>query len=140
MKIEKSFKILLIVLLILQNLASSCTRKKDYEFLVKNNTTYEIITLKVGCGTKHSVNISIEPNNEKKFTYHDPGAFFEFTEPMLCHTVTMYSDSINTYENKIGGVASIPALKEKDINLMVIEINPIPDRNNPKNIFKIKVN
>lgn len=138
MKIEKSFSILLILSFTLQLFISSCTRKRDYDFLVINNTKYEINTLKIGCGSKDSKEISIEPNSEKKITYHNSGTYFDFTEPMLCLTVLKYSDTLKTYENTYGGVTSIKDLKKKKTNVMTIEIDPNPLY--PTDIFDIKVN
>lgn len=136
MKTSNSFNIILLFLLILS--ISSCTRKRNYEFLIKNNTNYNINTLKLGCGQEDSKEISIEPNGEKEITYFNRGTFFDFTDPLLCITISKYSDTITTYENSEGGVTSIKDLKKKESNILTIEIDPNP--NSQTNIFDIKVN
>ena len=112
-------------------------RPHDFDFKVVNNTNYKIETMKLGCGEKNSMNISIEPNGLVTFIYHYSGTYFNFTEPLLCHTITKYSDTTTSYKNTIGGVISFHALSKNNLNIINIELDPDPFH--PSNIFSVSL-
>ena len=100
-----------------------CAWNRTYEFTVINTTDYKIDTLKIGCGLEGKKKISVNPNDtteqfEIRFRYLIP-----LTEPLLCLTVTNYSDSTGNYENTYGGVISESSLTGIRSNILKIKLD-----------------
>ncbi len=128
------FRILILIPIVI----SSCSKARDYEFVVYNATDYKIDIFKIGSG-KRKIEISVKPNDTSEvFVYEFDGTYFNFTEPLLGLHVYEYSDSINTYNNGIGQLASIPDLRKKSTN--IIDISLREDAMERDCIFEIKVN
>lgn len=134
---RKSLSLILISFAIIFILIS-CSRKRDYEFVVNNKTAYKIISFSIGSGNE-KVQVSLNPYTTSDIvTYHFGGTYFNFTEPLLGLGVDEYSDSINTYKNDIGRVTSIPELNKKSKNNIEISLKSTGSSNN--DIFEIIVN
>ena len=58
-----------------------------------------------------------------------------FTEPLLCITVTEYSDSTQSHQNSYGGTMSISDLKKNNEFVITYEPNTLY----PSDIFKVAI-
>ncbi len=119
-------------------LAISCSEKADYDFIITNETDYQINSFVIGSGDDRIV-ITIQPNDTSEIvTYEFDGTYFNFTEPLLTLMVKQYSDSIGTYDYNTGGGTSIPDLKDDSVNRIYIKLDEKSSDSDV--IFKIETN
>jgi hypothetical protein len=115
-------------------LLCSCKKEITYDCTLINETKYRINKIEFSCAVDKKT-VSILPfGTSYKFELRyvkSSGRFF--SEPLLCITVTEYSDSTQTYQNSIGHTMSISALQKT--NKLVIKYEPSPFY--PSDIFKV---
>jgi len=136
-------KKLYILLILITFLLSSCSKtgiNKNYIFVVKNETKYNLDKVKFDwCNNDNFITIS--PNSvspEITLTYKITG-YNLFDSGSLCVTVESYSDSISNFENNEGHSITRTVLDTKKINTIILtEISDtLYQGTNP---FKIKLN
>lgn len=123
---------------VLLTMLISCKKETQYKFIVTNNTSYRIDNIQFNCSVEET-QISIEPNKSSSpfiINYKKKVGRF-FTEPVLCVTITKYSDITTSYDNTFGSAFSISDFSQKATNSFQINLATNP---NPPDIFEITKN
>jgi len=115
---------------------SGCAINRTYNVSLINSTEYRIDNLQIGCG-KHISNASISPfdtteNLKIPFNY-----LVAFTEPLMCMTITNYSDSLEKFIHSSGNVIAESDLKKRDNNFVLIKLKDNQEKKTE--IFEIKL-
>ena len=133
------YKFIFIFLLFFYMIICSCSRKRDYKFIVYNKTDYNINSLIIGSGND-MIKFKVAAHDTSEIVvWHFGGTYFNFTEPLVSINVSEYADSIQTYKNINGSLASIIDLKKKTTNIIEI-LKREKVGNEYVDIFEIKVN
>jgi hypothetical protein len=122
-------------LLFISGVFSACQKEINYECSVTNNTSYRIDKMEFSCAADNYT-LSVEPNSSSphfNLVYRRRAGRF-FTEPLLCVTITGYSDSTAHYQNTYGQTFSIRELS-KSTSSFHIKYEPNPLRST--DIFKV---
>jgi len=115
-------------------LLCSCKKEITYDCTIINETNYRIDKIEFSCAVdKRSVSIPSFGTSEKFELRYVKSAGRFFSEPLLCITVTEYSDSTQTYQNSIGQTMSISDLKKNNEFIIKYE----PSTLYPSDIFKV---
>jgi len=132
----KKWKIILIALLLSVTI-TSCSKEREYEFIIENDTDYVLEIVRFSCAVnKHSQKVDSN-SSTGPFIIEYKAPFLPLSEPLLCLTILRYSDSKNSYENTNGRTFSISGLSRRRINYLKVGINPSP--HNSTNIFDMKI-
>ncbi|MDD3738892.1 MAG: hypothetical protein PHP31_06330 [Lentimicrobiaceae bacterium] len=127
---------ILFVFICMGQLFFSCTDEVIYNCTIDNTTEYRIDKIEFSCSINEKI-ISVPPNsvsNKFQLTYtKNVGRFF--VEPVVCVTITEYSDSTKTYKNTIGNVISISDMPVNTEFVVEYEQNTLY----PTNIFKVTI-
>ncbi len=127
---------LLLSTLIFTLIISGCAINRTYNLTLINTTGYNIDSLKIGCG-KQSSNATILPFDTTETLKIPFNYLFAFTEPLMCMTVTSYSDSTGKFIHTSGNVISESDLKKGENNLISIKLKDNQDKKT--DIFEIKL-
>jgi hypothetical protein len=127
-------KALITVSFIITFILNSCSKEITYDCTLINETNYRIDKIEFTCAVDQRT-ISVPPmGTSEKFELRyvrNAGRFFD--EPLLCLTISEYSDSTQTYQNSIGSTMSISDLEKN--NEFVIKYEP--NTMYPSDIFKV---
>lgn len=114
----------------------SCTDEIIYDCTINNTTKYKIDKIEFSCAIDEKI-VSVSPNSvSDKFqlTYIKSGGRF-FSEPLVCVTITEYSDSTKTYQNLIGRTISISDMSVNTEFIIEYEQSTLY----PTDIFKVSI-
>lgn len=129
------FKITTFVTVSLIFMLTSCNKETTYSCKLINETSYHIKEIKFTCAVDEK-SVSVTPlGTSDKFELRyvkNTGRFF--SEPLVCITVTEYSDSTQTYQNSIGRTMAVSKLEKNNELIITYE----PNTFNPTDIFKVK--
>lgn len=115
-------------------LLCSCEKEITFDCTLINETKYRINKIEFSCSIdKKTVSIPPFGKSEKFELRYEKSVGRFFAEPLLCITVTEYSDSTQTYQNSIGRTMAISNLKKN--NEFIIEYEP--STLYPSSIFKV---
>jgi hypothetical protein len=125
----------LICLLALMTLLATCKKRNEYIFVVINPTNYRIDNIDFTCAVD-KFHLSVEPNSTSSEFILRKDALGIFSEPLICMTITDYSDSTK-YKNGTGNTISFKGLSHKKVN--TIRLSQITNTLYPSDIFSISI-
>jgi hypothetical protein len=116
-------------------LVCSCRKETTYNLTLINETNYQIDKIEFSCAVDDK-SVSVPSfGSSKKFElrYEKEVCGNCFSEPLLCISVTAYSDSTQIYQNEIGSTMSMSDLKKNNEFIIRHEPNSL----NPTDIFTV---
>lgn len=112
----------------------SCKKEITYECTLINETHYRIEKLEFSCAVDNKTVLIMPRKASEKFElrYVKRAGMF-VSEPLLCITVTEYSDSLKSYQNSIGQTFSISDLQKNNEFIVTYK----PSTLYPNHIFEV---
>jgi hypothetical protein len=112
----------------------SCRKEYTYNCTLINETGYNINLISFDCSIE-DVDLSVPAyGTSEPFQLKYKSRFWNFTEPLLCISIKEYEDSLQSYENSVGGMMSISDLEKN--NQFVIRTK-MPNQLDPSDIFEV---
>ena len=121
-------------LLLIFPLLHSCRKEYTYKCTLVNETGYHIKLISFDCSVE-DINLSVPAfGTSEPFQLKYKSRMLNFAEPVVCISVEEYEDSLQSYENSVGGMMSISDLEEN--NQFVIRTKT-PSQSYPNDIFEV---
>lgn len=133
----KSTFLLCFFLLLISFGSTSCSKEKEYEIVLINDTSFKLDRVKIGCA-EGIVFVEAPPqggSNPFFVTIKNPA--LSTSEALLCISILKYSTPARFYDYNFGSVISIGSLEERRVNYIKVEENEDPGSSGL--IFSIKL-
>ena len=102
--------------LVLSVAITSCSKEREYKFIIENDTDYVLKSVQFSCAVNKETQRVNSNSSTAPFIIIYKAPFLPFSEPFLCLTIMKYSDSQNSYENTNGCTFLISDLSRRKIN------------------------
>ncbi|MCC5917315.1 MAG: hypothetical protein JJU02_08295 [Cryomorphaceae bacterium] len=120
---------------------SSCSKEYEYDFYITNHTDYDLKEVRFDW-CSNNFTFSVKPNSTYgPFTLaYKTGLANFFGDGSLCYSVSIFSDSIDTFENKSGRMIGREDLKPGNLHeVSIFEKEDVWEKN-PNAIFDFVFN